>query len=79
MESALAAKATDDAKGWAAFERAFRAELGESADAGHVLDVLATMSRASDLAIGCYREDERRCHRSIPRSLLTDRGARLVD
>ena len=39
------------------------------------LDLLAALSRRTNLAIGCYCEDEARCHRSILRDLLVQRGA----
>ena len=46
-------------------------------DARHALDLLATLSHTTDLAIGCYCEDESRCHRSMLRALLKERGAEL--
>lgn len=72
---AKAHAATTEA-GWKAFARAFRAEMGEPA-ARHLLDLLATLSHASNLSIGCYCEDETRCHRAILRELLVARGAVL--
>jgi uncharacterized protein YeaO (DUF488 family) len=50
--------------------------MGEPA-ARHALDVLAALSHGSNFSLGCYCEDERRCHRSILRQLLVDRGAEL--
>lgn len=79
MKQALDAKREDDARGWDRFVRAFRGELRDSADAGVLLDVLAALSRNSNLAVGCYCEDEARCHRSILRALLVDRGATILD
>jgi len=61
---------------WKAFSRAFRAEMSEPA-ARHTLDLLATLSHKADFSIGCYCEDEARCHRSILRSLLAERGAAI--
>ena len=40
-------------------------------------DLLAALSQSTNLAVGCYCEDERRCHRSVLRELLAERGADL--
>lgn len=48
-------------------------------DASHLLDALAALSHQTALAIGCYCEDESRCHRSLLRGLLAQRGASIVD
>ncbi|MBI5716201.1 MAG: DUF488 family protein [Burkholderiales bacterium] len=66
-----------DAKGWAAFERKFKAEMNEP-DASRVLDLLAALSHQTSFSLGCYCEDERRCHRSVLRGLLRQRGASVV-
>mgnify|MGYP003298489954 CR=1 FL=1 len=44
----------------------------------HALDLLAALSQRTDLAVGCYCEDERRCHRSLLRELLRERRATLA-
>jgi len=69
--------ASSDAE-WATFERRYRAEM-KAPDARHALALLAALSRASDLAVGCYCEDEARCHRSILRALLVEQGADVAD
>jgi uncharacterized protein YeaO (DUF488 family) len=61
---------------WAAFARRFRAEMAEPA-ASRALDLLAALSHTASFSVGCYCEDEARCHRSILRELLTARGARI--
>jgi uncharacterized protein YeaO (DUF488 family) len=61
---------------WAAFARRFRAEMAEPS-ASHTLDLLAALSRTADFSVGCYCEDEARCHRSVLRALLAARGAKL--
>ena len=71
VKEALAAK-TD--REWDAFRRKFRHEMAEH-DRSHELDLLAALSHKSNLAIGCYCDEERRCHRSVLRELLTERGA----
>ena len=77
MAEALEAQRNDDAKGWAAFDRKFRAEM-KSADAGHLLDLLAALSHQTSFSLGCYCEDENRCHRGILRDLLEKRGAEIA-
>jgi len=62
---------------WKAFARRYRAEMAK-AEASRVLDVLAALSRHADFSVGCYCEDESRCHRSILRALLAERGARIA-
>ena len=73
MKLGLAAK-TD--KQWAAFARKYRAEMAAPA-ASQSLDVLSALSRHASFSVGCYCEDERRCHRSLLRELLIARGAKL--
>ena len=62
---------------WKAFARKYRAEMKAPA-AQHDLDLLAALSRTTNLAVGCYCEDESRCHRSILRELLSERGAAIA-
>ena len=64
------------AQQWAAFSRKYRAEMAKP-DASRALDVLAALSRHADFSVGCYCENESRCHRSILRTLLRDRGATI--
>lgn len=68
------AKAAASAADWQKFERKFRAEMNTS-DAGKVLDLLSALSKTTHFSIGCYCEDENRCHRKILRQLLNERGA----
>jgi len=46
-------------------------------DAARLLDLLAALSHVTDLSVGCYCENESRCHRSLLRALLQERGAAL--
>lgn len=71
-----AQRATDE-RGWRAFERRYRAEM-KRPEAARLLDLLAALSKRTDLAVGCYCEDERRCHRSVLRELLAEHGATLA-
>lgn len=66
-----------DAKGWRAFTRRFEAEM-KRPEAARLLDLLAALSREASFSVGCYCEDERRCHRSILRRLLQHRGALIA-
>jgi len=61
---------------WAAFSRKYRAEMSAAAPS-QSLDVLAALSHHANFSVGCYCEDESRCHRSLLRELLLARGARL--
>ncbi len=63
-----------DERTWKTFERKYRAEMKEP-DAARVLDLLAALSHQTSFAVGCYCEHEERCHRSILRGLLAERGA----
>ena len=69
--------AADD-KQWNAFRRKFVAEMKQP-EAAHLLDLLAAMSHQTSFSLGCYCEDESRCHRSILRELLAQRGAEIRD
>lgn len=73
---AEALHAADD-KAWAAFRRKFRHEMS-APDRSRELDVLAALSHHTNLSVGCYCEDESRCHRSVLRELLLERGAEIT-
>ena len=62
---------------WSIFARKYRAEMA-GPHARHDLAVLAALSHTADFSVGCYCEDESRCHRSILRELLTEHGARIA-
>ncbi len=61
---------------WASFVKRFRAEMAEPG-ASRTLDLLAALSHSADFSVGCYCEDEARCHRSVLRELLAARGAKI--
>ncbi|WP_295647173.1 DUF488 family protein [uncultured Methylibium sp.] len=78
VKQAQAAQQPGSAPGaWAAFARRFRAEL-RVADASQMLDLLAALSHHTNFSLGCYCEHEARCHRSVLRELLVERGARVA-
>jgi uncharacterized protein YeaO (DUF488 family) len=62
---------------WAAFARRYTSEMSRP-DAKHDLDLLAALSHTADFSVGCYCEREERCHRSILRRLLVERGAKMA-
>ena len=69
-----AARAASSDSEWRQFSRKYRAEM-QRPEAARILELLAALSRSADFSVGCYCEDESRCHRSILRSLLAERGA----
>ncbi len=71
-----ALKAESDAE-WNAFVRAFKAEMKEPGPS-RTLDLLAALSHDADFSVGCYCEDEARCHRSVLRTLLAERKAKIA-
>jgi uncharacterized protein YeaO (DUF488 family) len=72
----LGQKAETDAE-WMSFARRYAKEMS-APTASRLLDLLAALSRNTDFSVGCYCEDESRCHRSVLRQLLKQRGARLL-
>ena len=61
---------------WQAFLRKYRGEM-KHPDATHAIALLAAMSAHTNFSVGCYCEDEARCHRSELRALLAAAGARI--
>jgi len=59
---------------WRAFARRYRMEMSQP-DARRTLDLLAALSHHANFSVGCYCEDESRCHRSLLREMLVERGA----
>lgn len=72
-----AALRATDARAWEAFVKRYRAEL-KRPPAARLLTLLAALSQDTALSLGCYCEDEARCHRSVLKALLVEHGARLV-
>jgi uncharacterized protein YeaO (DUF488 family) len=78
MKRGQAAVQEGSERAWAGFARGFRHEMSQP-DASHALDALAALSHGASFSLGCYCEDERRCHRGVLRQLLQERGADLQD
>jgi len=72
----LGLKAASDRE-WAVFEKRYAKEMA-APSASRTLDLLAALSHHTDFSVGCYCEDESRCHRSVLRQLLKVHGAKLI-
>jgi len=72
-----AVRADPSPTAWKRFVRRYRSEMARP-DPARTLDLLAALSHTADFSMGCYCEDERRCHRSLLRGLLEERGAKLA-
>lgn len=70
------ALAASDEKSWNTFVKHFRAEMA-APEPSRTLDLLAALSHQTHFSLGCYCEEETRCHRSVLRALLEERGAVL--
>ncbi|HEY8234314.1 MAG TPA: DUF488 family protein [Vicinamibacteria bacterium] len=66
----------EDEVSWRRFVKRYRAEM-KRPPAARLLQLLAALSQAAAFSVGCYCADERRCHRSVLRSLLLEHGAKL--
>ncbi len=72
-----AGQAAQDERAWKTFVRRYRLEM-QRPETARLLDVLAALSRTANFSVGCYCADEGRCHRSVLRALLAERGATLA-
>ena len=62
---------------WATYARKYRVEMRQPA-AQRLLALLANLSSQTNFSVGCYCEDETRCHRSLLKDLLVEQGAKMV-
>jgi uncharacterized protein YeaO (DUF488 family) len=76
LKTAQAAQSDDAA--WKTFARRYRAEMKQP-DAARLLGTMAALSHQTDFSMGCYCEQERRCHRSLLRELLSEHGAAILE
>jgi uncharacterized protein YeaO (DUF488 family) len=58
---------------WNTFARRYRAEMAAPAVA-RLLALLRALAETTDFSIGCYCDDESRCHRSVLIDLLGSAG-----
>jgi uncharacterized protein YeaO (DUF488 family) len=77
IETMKLGQAAETPAQWAAFTRKYRAEMAIPENA-HAIELLAKLSHQTNFSVGCYCENEERCHRSVLRALLLDRGAMLA-
>ena len=77
VETMKLGQAAETPAQWSAFTRKYRAEMA-TPDNSHAIALLAALSRDTDLAVGCYCEDEAQCHRTLLRDLLARAGAKLA-
>ena len=73
VRQALTARSDRD---WSRFVKQYRSEMA-SPTARHTLDLLSALSHQTSFSVACYCADESRCHRSVLRELLLERGARI--
>jgi uncharacterized protein YeaO (DUF488 family) len=71
------AQGAESPRAWEAFKRKYRSEMARPENA-RVLDLLSALSHHADFSVGCYCENEDRCHRSVLRELLVEQGAKVL-
>jgi uncharacterized protein YeaO (DUF488 family) len=64
-------------KRWSLFERRYRQEMRQPVPR-RIITLLAGLSSQTNFSVGCYCQDEARCHRSALRQLLLEHGAKLA-
>lgn len=65
------------AANWRTYSRRYVAEMRQP-EARRLIELLAALSSQANFSLGCYCEDESRCHRSLLRDLLVDAGAEII-
>ena len=76
-ETVTLAQRAKNQREWARFMRKYRTEMAAPENRA-TLDLLAALSHQTDFSVGCYCPDESRCHRSVLRALLLERGAKVI-
>jgi uncharacterized protein YeaO (DUF488 family) len=76
LETVKSGQAATTPGQWLAFLKKYRAEMA-TPENSRTLDLLATLSHHANFSVGCYCEDESHCHRSILRTLLVEKGAKI--
>ena len=62
---------------WKRFARRFTKEM-DAPEPSRTLDLLAALSHGASFSVGCYCADASRCHRSLLREMLVERGAEIA-
>jgi len=65
-------------KRWAQYRRTYLREMKQP-PAERLIALLVALSAQANFSVGCYCEDESRCHRSILKELLIGAGAVLAE
>ena len=65
-------------KAWSAFKKKYRKEMA-AAENVRTIELLAALSHGANFSVGCYCENEARCHRSVLKELLVEKGAAIVE
>jgi uncharacterized protein YeaO (DUF488 family) len=76
-EAVKRARSDASERAWSSFVKRYRREMA-APERERLLELLAALSHQTSFSVGCYCEDEARCHRSLLRELLRERGARLA-
>ncbi len=76
-ETVKLAQGAKNDREWTRFMKKYRTEMSTSENRT-TLDLLAALSHQTDFSVGCYCTDESRCHRSVLRELLLERGAKVI-
>ena len=63
---------------WNTFAKRYRSEM-KAPDAARTLELLAKLSHGANFSMGCYCQNEARCHRSLLRALLVENGAAVIE
>ena len=63
---------------WSVFTRKYQKEMNQS-ETSKIIDLLAALSQQTNISIGCYCENENRCHRIVLKEILRERGADICD
>jgi uncharacterized protein YeaO (DUF488 family) len=71
------ARRVDEESGWKRFAARYEAEMARPENS-RVLDALAALSHQTNFSVGCYCEDESRCHRSVLKRILQKHGAKIA-
>ena len=71
------ARAAASERDWSSFVKRYRREMA-ARESQRLLELLAALSHQTSFSVGCYCADESRCHRSLLRELLREKGARLA-
>ena len=62
---------------WSVFSRRYKTEM-KASECRQAMDQLALMSLDHPISLGCFCEDEARCHRSLLRQLIVSRRDELA-